>query len=184
MTHVPSAAEFDQLVAEWLGEQPGADVLANAAMMNLYRTALWCEADFEAVVHRPAGLTFAGFRLLHCLWVVGPMLSGQLARLVSTTPATVSSVVNTLERHELVRRERSADDRRQVRVLLTDAGREQIAELLLRQNERERVWLQGVPRDDLQTFLRVLRLMGEGARRRRDDAALTSSADGTAPTPP
>ena len=47
---------------------------------------------------------------------------GVLARGVSLSPATVSGILDRLERRGLVKRERTARDRRQVEVCLTDAG--------------------------------------------------------------
>ncbi|MCC6438557.1 MAG: MarR family transcriptional regulator [Acidimicrobiales bacterium] len=184
---MPSAAEFDRLAASMLTEHDGSATLANALMINLFRTAMRCEADFEAAVQRPLGLSFAGFRLLHILLVAGSLPSGELARLALTTPATVSSVLNTLEKRDLVRRNRSKEDRRRVDVELTDAGRRLIDESLTRQIARERRWVAGIPDEDLRTALRVLRAMGGDMRGPRrppqaddpDDKMTPTTADPT-----
>lgn len=52
---------------------------------------------------------------------------GQLARLVSLSPPTVSGILDRLERRGLVRRDRSSRDKRQVVVCLTDEGQHLLA---------------------------------------------------------
>lgn len=48
---------------------------------------------------------------------------GQLARTVSLSPPTVTGILDRLERRVLIRRERTARDKRQVNICLTDTGR-------------------------------------------------------------
>lgn len=52
----------------------------------------------------------------------GPMASGELARRISLSPATVTGIVDRLEKRGLVRRERSPDDKRRLRITLTETG--------------------------------------------------------------
>jgi DNA-binding MarR family transcriptional regulator len=134
---------------------PDIDLAVFRAMFGLSRATPRLVADFETTVQRPHGVSWAGFRLLFCLQVSGPLQSGELARLLFTTPPTVSSVVNTLERRGLVRRERLDHDRRLVEVHLTPAGRRLVAGLSRQQHERERRWVDGVDPDDLAAFARV-----------------------------
>jgi len=53
----------------------------------------------------------------------GAMLTGQLARSVSLSPATICGILDRLEARELVQRERQTDDKRRVLVKLTAKGR-------------------------------------------------------------
>ena len=67
---------------------------------------------------------------LNVLWAVGAshrVPIGQVADRISLSGATVTSIVDRLEEHDLVRRERSTDDKRQVLVSLTDKGRDVLA---------------------------------------------------------
>lgn len=137
------------------GDVPGIDLAVFRAMFGLSRATSRLVADFESTVQRPHGVSWAGFRLLFCLQVSGPLQTGELARLLFTTPPTVSSVVNTLERRGLVRRERLDHDRRLVEMHLTPAGRRLVAGLSQQQHERERRWVDGVDPDDLAAFVRV-----------------------------
>lgn len=52
----------------------------------------------------------------------GASSPGELARLWQVTPAVITGVIDRLERRELVRREPDPDDRRRLRLVLTDTG--------------------------------------------------------------
>lgn len=61
-----------------------------------------------------------------CLAVIdrgAQMTPGRLARSVSLSPPTVTGILDRLERRGLIKRERTARDKRQVVVCLTNAGR-------------------------------------------------------------
>jgi DNA-binding MarR family transcriptional regulator len=61
-----------------------------------------------------------------CLGAIDRMTQinpGQLARTVSLSPPTVTGILDRLERRHLIKRERTARDKRQVVVCLTDEGR-------------------------------------------------------------
>ena len=53
----------------------------------------------------------------------GGINPGHLAREVSLSPPTITGILDRLERANLVRRERTARDKRQIVVIMTDAGR-------------------------------------------------------------
>lgn len=69
------------------------------------------------------GLSPGGFFLLRTLLVEDGLSSGEVARRCWMTPATTTSLVDTLERDGYVRRKRDGADRRVVRLHLTDTGR-------------------------------------------------------------
>jgi DNA-binding MarR family transcriptional regulator len=69
------------------------------------------------------GLSAAGFVLLRTLLVEDGLSSGEVARRCWITPATITAVVDTLERDGHVQRRRDGDDRRVVRLHLTEKGR-------------------------------------------------------------
>ncbi|MEO3828155.1 MarR family transcriptional regulator [Actinomadura sp. B10D3] len=74
------------------------------------------------------GISPAGFFLLRLLIVEDGLRPGEVAKRLLVTPATVTSVVDTLERNGHVRRERSYRDRRGVMLRITDSGRRLLAE--------------------------------------------------------
>jgi MarR family transcriptional regulator, organic hydroperoxide resistance regulator len=73
----------------------------------------------EAAVGVPAAQVSA---LIH-LDVMGPALVGELGDRLGLNSAGITGLVGRLERHGLVRRERSEHDRRAIRLHLTDQGR-------------------------------------------------------------
>ncbi|WP_433479003.1 MarR family winged helix-turn-helix transcriptional regulator [Spirillospora sp. CA-142024] len=74
------------------------------------------------------GISPAGFFLLRLLITEDGLRPGEVAKRLLVTPATVTSVVDTLERNGHVRRERSYRDRRGVMLRITDSGRRLLAE--------------------------------------------------------
>lgn len=52
----------------------------------------------------------------------GASSPGELARLWQVTPAVITGVIDRLEKRDLVRREPNPDDRRRLRLALTDTG--------------------------------------------------------------
>lgn len=68
-------------------------------------------------------LTPSQLHTLVWLGVDGPLTMGELARRLCITDKTVTGVVDRLERAELVRRVREDEDRRVIRVALSEEGK-------------------------------------------------------------
>ncbi|MEQ9142844.1 MAG: MarR family winged helix-turn-helix transcriptional regulator [Parvibaculaceae bacterium] len=73
-------------------------------------------------------LTPSQFMILQILGRNDEMVPSAIAREVSLTQATVTSLIDKLERRRLVERRRDTQDRRRVLIDLTDAGRETLAQ--------------------------------------------------------
>jgi DNA-binding MarR family transcriptional regulator len=158
---------FDDLARRRVGElAPDTDLDAMVVVFNAIRLANRITADVESEVHRPRGLTWAGFRLLFTLWISGPLEPRELARLSAVTRASISSVLNTLERDGLVERRRESSDRRVVTVVLTTQGRRAVAGAFREHNEREAEWLAPLSRPELRALGEMLHrvLAGPHAR--------------------
>ena len=154
--------EFETMLRErFRQEGPGVDVAANSVIMGMVLGAMRAEVVLEQQVHRPQGLTWAGFRMLFCLWICGPMNTSELSRMLFTTAPTVSSVLNTMEGRGFVERRRSNEDRRQVSVHLTPVGEKLIARAFRAQHVLEKKWTAGLPPSDIAAFLRVIRHLTE-----------------------
>lgn len=154
-----SAGEFEARALADVRATAGTDELVFRAIMLLSWVSSRLGADFESAVHRPAGLTWPGFKILYCLRTAGPLQTRALARLVATTPPTVSSVLNTLERKGYVSRHRLDYDQRLVEVRLTPEGEEAVASTWRAQHEREQAWLDGVDRELIAHFVDVLEVL-------------------------
>lgn len=59
----------------------------------------------------------------------GPTAPGTLARRISLSPATITGIVDRLEKRGLVTRERSTDDKRKVEIALTEEGHELVKQM-------------------------------------------------------
>ncbi|HKJ84960.1 MAG TPA: MarR family transcriptional regulator [Spirochaetia bacterium] len=73
------------------------------------------------------GLTVPQLNVLWAVGASGRVPIGQIAERINLSSATLTSIVDRLEQHELVLRERSTDDKRQVLIELTDSGRSVLA---------------------------------------------------------
>ncbi len=117
---------------------PDVDVDLFRLSFVLTRAANRFSRHVESVVHRRRGLTTAGFRILFTLWTSGPLPAHRIAILAGLSRASVSSVVNTLERDGRVERSRDSTDRRVVTVSITSPGVAQVCEAYEAQHELER----------------------------------------------
>lgn len=94
---------------------------------------------FGRIFGRQSGLTPAGAAVLTILqWGAGRTFErgeqgratpADLARRALIAPATVTGIVDTLEKAGYVTRERDTTDRRLTWVVITDAGRERVSEI-------------------------------------------------------
>jgi len=76
------------------------------------------------------GLTPSQFGVLESVYHLGPMKQGEIGAKLLRSGGDITLVVDNLEKHGLVRRERGTEDRRVVVVSLTEAGQALIARLL------------------------------------------------------
>ncbi|MFI6932180.1 MarR family winged helix-turn-helix transcriptional regulator [Streptomyces sp. NPDC050287] len=90
---------------------------------------------------RPSGITALQYTALTVLERHDGLSAAQLARDSFVTAQSIADVVRSLENRGLVRRERNARNRRELLILLTDAGRALLAryEGLVRELEERMV---------------------------------------------
>jgi DNA-binding MarR family transcriptional regulator len=126
----------ERKVVEQLGHLP-LDFRAMWAVSNLFRASAAIRRHMEAKVLSDDRLSWTSFVALWVLWVWGEMDSRDLAAAVGISRPTSTGVVTTLERRGWVRRSRTSEDGRVVRVTLTEAGRGKIEHLFPRFNAEE-----------------------------------------------
>jgi DNA-binding MarR family transcriptional regulator len=73
-------------------------------------------------LERESGLTGPQLLVMQLIGSVDQITAGVIARNVSLSQATVTSIIDRLERKGLLRRERSTDDKRKVMISLTEEG--------------------------------------------------------------
>lgn len=158
LTNSPAAVRFEeQAVARLADVAPAVDQDVMTAMFNLVRASTRVVQDLELTVHRPAGWSWAGFRIMFTVLVAGPLEERELARLAGVTRASISAVLNTLERDGLVARARRSGDRRLVTVDLTAFGRDRLLDVYAGHHAAERVWLAGLSREEVRQLSGLLR---------------------------
>ena len=108
-------------------------------------------------------VTMTQYRTLVILASRGPQRLSDLAQAVGVTPATASRMCDRLVRKRLILRRTRRDDRRNVRISLSAAGRAIVdAVTLTRRREISRI-VTGISPDDQETFVRVLRSFAAAA---------------------
>lgn len=80
----------------------------------------------------------------------------EVARLAGVSRASVSGVLNTLERDGLIVRERNSTDRRIVTVRLTERGRRATVEAFKKNHEIEKKWLERLTRAERRSLIALL----------------------------
>src|SRR6266511_3799907 len=148
----------ERKVVEELGHLP-IDFRAMDAVSNLFRASAAIRRHMEAKVLADDRLSWTSFVAMWVLWVWGEMESRDLAAAVGISRPTSTGVVTTLESREYVRRSKTAQDGRLVRVTLTAAGRRKIEELFPRFNAEEvelTTHLDGDQQDQLAAQLRSM----------------------------
>ena len=101
------AAEYEaRSLAQARELDPDADLDAMAMTFKLILASNHLLRRLESGVHRPAGISSGGFQLLWTIRAYGRLRPHHLSKLAAVSPATVTSVLNTLERDGLVVRHR------------------------------------------------------------------------------
>jgi MarR family transcriptional regulator, 2-MHQ and catechol-resistance regulon repressor len=101
------------------------EVRALNALINLAR-ALDSLSARLGPTFAATGLTAAQFGVLEAVYHLGPMCQKELGHKLLRSGGNVTVVVSNLEKRGLVERERQADDRRMIRIHLTEQGRKLI----------------------------------------------------------
>jgi DNA-binding MarR family transcriptional regulator len=110
-------ADFDR-------EFPGASRSAAEVAANLVRTATAFDAEIERSAREIADLSTSAFQALAILEGADEPLTGAvIAERMTLSSASMTSLIDTLERRGLVERQRHPTDRRKVLIHLTGEAR-------------------------------------------------------------
>ena len=110
------------------------------------------------------GLNMQELRVVEFLGIEGPRMMRELAEHLAVAVNSMTSIVDSVESKGLVRRQRSEEDRRVIRVELTDAGRE-IYQSLVEVNLRLfRTMLGALTEDEQEIFMVLFRKIARAGR--------------------
>jgi len=110
---------------------------------------------------RDGGLTIAQIRALMALHDSEELTAGQLARSADLNPASMTAMLDHLERDGVIRRRRSTEDRRMCFVSLTPDGRALVQDKRARWQEYWQERFAGVPAGELAAAARAMRSIAE-----------------------
>lgn len=150
---------FEERAVAKLDGLGGIDRPSFEASFHLFRLATQYLGHLESVVHRPRGLSIAGFRVLFTVWVYDELEPRQIARLSGVSTAAVSGVLGTLAAKGLVQKRRDPGDRRLVRVRLTESGEELVATTYRAQNVEEQWVFAELDAAEVESLTRSLRAL-------------------------
>jgi len=141
-----------------LGDRP-LDFDALLAVSNIYRAANAVRNRMEREILTPAGLSWGGFTILFVLWVWGDRETGELAEDCGLAKGTLSGMLQTLERADLVSRSKHSDDGRKVLVHLEPTGLETIESVFPQFNDSEARFTARLDSGERHELARLLRLV-------------------------
>jgi DNA-binding MarR family transcriptional regulator len=162
--------EAERLVRERLGGRP-LDLVGQQAISNIYRASSATRRRAEATVLADAKVTWGGFTILFVLWVWGDMETTALAEEADLAKGTLSGMLDTLERRELVARNRHAQDGRRIVVSLTEDGLDTIETFFPIFNGFESAMCAGLTHEEQAELSRLLRIVTMNATRTEDDSS-------------
>ncbi len=141
-----------QMPDDFAEQTPDANILATEAVMNTIRTA---DMAFERIgrLLRPLGVSAAGGLVLGQLRDHGPMSPSELGERLIVTRATVTGLLDSLERRGLVARSANPDDRRGLSVAITPTGLTVIQQVRTIIHGRETAWMGVLTQAELQTYI-------------------------------
>ena len=140
---------------DFYDQTPEGDAVATEAVMNTIRTA---DMLFDRIgrLLRPLNVSAAGGLALGILRDFGSMSPSELGGRLIVTRATVTGLLDSLERRGYVTRSANPADRRSVTVELTPSGLAVVAELRTLVHANEKAWMQALSDVELQTYIGLL----------------------------
>jgi len=112
-----------RVAADFESEFPGASRSATEVAVNLAQTQLVVLAEIERPIREAHGLSASAFQTLAILDGAGEALPGHvIAERLIVSSASMTSLVDTLQRRGLVERRPHPTDRRKVLIQLTPDG--------------------------------------------------------------
>ncbi len=153
------------------------NIPVNAPATGATRLQLMRELVDELTSHTPAGimrymrrwpsgaLSLVHLNVLTLLGEEGPLPMRALADLLDVSQASATGIVDRMEQRGLVERRRDDEDRRVIRVALTDAGRQLILGIATERRGRLETLLDELTDEELAGFLRGSRALRRARER-------------------
>ena len=140
------------------GAVPGGELVD--AVMTASRVLVAVAARSLAAA---GDVTLPQYRALVVLATRGPQRGIDLAEALGVNPSSATRLLDRLSRGGLIRRTRLRADRRAVRVALSPAGRELVAEVTQRRRQEVERLLEALPAEQHQLVVTALHAIAEAA---------------------
>lgn len=140
---------------DYAEQTPEGRAIATETVMNVVRTADLL-LDRIGRLLRPLGVSSAGGLVLGLLRDHGPLSPTAIGERLIVTRATVTGVVDSLERRGYVERTPHPQDRRSLLIQLTPTGLDVLAQVRHIVHEREREWMHGFGDQELAALIGAL----------------------------
>jgi len=161
-------------------QSPPADALRTALLDELLAYAPG--RQMHMLRHWPAGrMSLVHLNVLFALSSEGTLAMNQLADLLDVSQASATGIVDRMEQRGLVARERDAEDRRVVRVVVTSEGAGLIESLAADRRDKLTQLLGSLAEDDAAALLQGLRAMRCAREAHMNSAPSTPTANLEAP---
>jgi DNA-binding MarR family transcriptional regulator len=163
----------DRIIDEWATERPDVDASSIGVFGRISRLQPLQRAA-TAALHGRHGLNVAAFDVLASLRRAGPPYQKTVGELAASSLLTSSAItlrLDNLERDGLVRRVRSASDRRQVHAELTEEGLARIDAIFEEHIALERRMMRLLDDHEQAELARLLRKLARSMRGQASDDA-------------
>jgi MarR family 2-MHQ and catechol resistance regulon transcriptional repressor len=137
------------------------------AYINLARASDSLLGRMSAELERN-GLTMGQFGVLETLLHLGPMCQRMLGQKLLRSGGNITLVVDNLEKHGWVRRERQRDDRRMIVIHLTPQGRKLIEGVFPEHAQAIKKEMSVLEPREQESLRRICRKLGRGGERLRE----------------
>ena len=144
-----------QMPSDYTAQTPDANPLATEAVMNTIRTA---DLLFDEIgrLLRPLNVSSAGGLVLGLLRDHGPMSPSELGERLIVTRATVTGLLDSLERRGYVLRTAHPFDRRSLVVELTPGGTQVLQQVRELVHRHETDWMSALSDAELRRYIALL----------------------------
>jgi len=105
-------------------------------------------------------LTSGQFGVLETLYHLGPMHQGALGEKLLQSKGNISTIITNLAERDLVERRRDPEDRRYVKIHLTEDGRQLIGDIFPEHVRQIVDTFGALEKDELETFGRLCKKLG------------------------
>ena len=160
-TRIIGAMAKIQMSDDFYDQTPDAKVAATEAVMNTVRTA---DMLFDRIgrLLRPLDVSAAGGLVLGILRDHGRMSPSELGERLIVTRATVTGLLDSLERRGFVSRSANPADRRGLLIDITPAGLAVVQELRTIVHRNEKDWMSVLSDAELDTYVNLLHRIQDG----------------------